>query len=68
MNRFPKDCWGKNCPHFHAVDMSIDDLFCTCDILQEGCDACEEDFCFLLCPLSERPLGGEEDQHGNHRL
>ena len=19
MNRFPKDCWGKNCPHFHAV-------------------------------------------------
>ena len=62
MNRFPKDCWGKNCPHFHAVDMSIDDLFCTCDILQEGCDACEEDFCFLLCPLSERPPEGEEDE------
>ena len=58
MNRFPKDCWGKSCPHFHAVDMSIDDLFCTCDILQEGCDACDEDFCFLLCPLSERPPEG----------
>ena len=39
MNRFPKDCWGKNCPHFHAVDMSIDDLLCACDILQAKCDA-----------------------------
>lgn len=67
MNRFPKDCWGKNCPHFHAVDMSIDDLFCTCDILQEGCDACEEDFCFLLCPLSERPPEGEGEPNGYER-
>ena len=67
MNRFPKDCWGKNCPHFHAVDMSIDDLFCTCDILQEGCDACEEDFCFLLCPLSERPPEGEWEPNGYER-
>ena len=56
MNRFPKDCWGKNCPHFRTVDMSIDDLLCACDILQAKCDACDEDFCFLLCPLSEHPL------------
>ena len=55
MNRFPKDCWGKNCPHFHTVDMSIDDLLCACDILQAECDACDEDFCFLICPLSKRP-------------
>lgn len=61
MNRFPKDCWGKNCPHFHTIDMSIDDLLCACDILQKECDACDEDFCFLLCPLSKRPPeGGEE--------
>ena len=55
MNRFPKDCWGKNCPQFHTVDMSIDDLLCACDILQAECDACDEDFCFLICPLSKRP-------------
>ena len=61
MNRFPKDCWGKNCPHFHTVDMSIDDLLCACDILQAECDACDEDFCFLICPLSKRPPEGEED-------
>lgn len=60
MNRFPKDCWGKNCPHFHTVDMSIDDLLCACDILQAKCDACDEDFCFLICPLSKRPPEGEE--------
>lgn len=53
MNRFPKDCWDKNCPHFHTVDMSIDDLLCTCDILHASCDACDEDFCFLLCPVND---------------
>ena len=61
MSRFPKDCWGKNCPHFHTVDMSIDDLLCACDILRAKCDACDEDFCFLICPLSKRPPEGEED-------
>ena len=61
MNRFPKDCWGKNCPHFHTFDTSIDDLLCACDILQAKCDACDEDFCFLLCPLSERQPEGEKD-------
>lgn len=55
MNRFPKDCWEKNCQHFHVADMSIDDLHCICDILRAGCDACDEDFCFLLCPLDELP-------------
>ena len=32
--RFPKDCWKKNCPHFHTRDLSIDDLVCTCDLLK----------------------------------
>ena len=61
MDGEPEDCWGKNCPHFHTVDMSIVDLLCACDILQKECDACDEDFCFLLCPLSKRPPEGEED-------
>lgn len=63
MNRFPKDCWEKNCPHFHTVDMSIDDLFCACDILQVKCDACDEEFCFLICPQSKRPPEEEEDNN-----
>lgn len=50
MDRFPKDCWKKNCKHFHVTDMSIDDLVCACDILKAECDACDEDFCILLCP------------------
>ena len=50
-DRFPKDCWKKKCPHFHTVDMSIDDLVCTCDLLKMQCDACDEDWSFLLCPL-----------------
>lgn len=50
--RFPKDCWDKQCPHFHVIDMSIDDLLCSCDLLNASCDACDEDFCFLLCPNS----------------
>ena len=45
-DRFPKDCWGKNCPHFHTRDLSIDDLVCTCDLLKIQCDACDEDWCF----------------------
>ena len=61
MNRFPKDCWDKKCPHFHIVDMSIDDLLCACDILKKKCDACDADFCFLVCPLSKRSPEGEED-------
>ena len=47
MDRFPKDCWDKNCEHFHVWDMSIDDLCCACDILEKECDACDEDFCFF---------------------
>ena len=53
MNRFPKDCWGKRCPHFHVWDMSIDDLCCLCDLLGKECDACDEDFSYLRCPKSE---------------
>ena len=33
MSRFPKDCWDKNCEHFHVTDMSVDDLLCACDML-----------------------------------
>ena len=51
VDRFPKDCWNKKCPHFHTVDMSIDDLVCACDVLHMECDAVDEDYCFLLCPL-----------------
>lgn len=52
-NRFPKDCWEKKCPHFKVWDLSIDDLCCACDLLHKSCDACDEDFSFLLCPLTE---------------
>ena len=50
MGRFPKDCWAKNCEHFHVWDMSVDDLLCVCDLLKRECDACNEDFSYLLCP------------------
>lgn len=43
----------KDCPHFHTVDMSIDDLLCSCDVNGMECDACDEDFCFLRCPKGE---------------
>jgi hypothetical protein len=50
--RFPKDCWSKNCcKHFHTWDMSVDDLCCRCTLLKVECDACDENFSFLLCPL-----------------
>ena len=54
MSRFPKDCWNKQCEHFHVIDMSVDDLLCACDLLdKQECDACDEDYCFLTCPLEE---------------
>lgn len=49
--KFPKDCWDKKCPHFHVRDLSIDDLCCTCDLLNASCDACDEDFVHYECPL-----------------
>lgn len=57
MIRFPKDCWNKNCPHFHCWDMSVDDFTCVCDKLKKQVDACDEDFSFLVCP--EPPREGE---------
>lgn len=54
MRRFPKDCWDKGCEHFHVTDMSIDDFLCVCDVLEKECDACDEDFCFLFCPLEDK--------------
>lgn len=62
MNRFPKDCWDKKCDHFHVLDMSVDDLLCWCDVLKVQCDACDEDFCFLLCPLPEPPKEEENER------
>lgn len=54
-DRFPKDCWKKNCPHFKSWDMSIDDYRCRCNLLKIECDACDEAFVFHLCPLPEPP-------------
>ena len=54
-DRFPKDCWGKNCPHFKYWDMSIDDLCCSCDLLKIQCDACDEAFSLYICPLPNEP-------------
>ena len=52
-NRFPKDCWKKKCPHFHTVDLSVDDLVCSCDLLKLKCDACDEMFSLYICPMSD---------------
>lgn len=54
MSRFPKDCWDKNCKHFHVTDMSIDDLLCACDVNGMECDACDEDFSIVRCPLIDK--------------
>ena len=54
MSRFPKDCWDKQCKHFHVTDMSVDDLLCACDAFGYECDACDEDYCHLRCPLAEK--------------
>ena len=54
INRFPKDCWEKKCPHFKVRDLSIDDLCCYCELLKVQCDACDEDFSFYICPSTQR--------------
>ena len=56
-DRFPKDCWKKNCSNFVVRDMSVDDLCCRCTLLQVECDACDEDFSFYPCPLQEQKDG-----------
>lgn len=52
MKRFPKDC-TYTCEHYSEYDLSIDDLVGCCSLLKSKCDLCDEDFCFLLCPLEE---------------
>lgn len=61
-NRFPKDCWGKECSHFHVQDLSIDDLVCYCDILKLRCDACDENFSPYSCPLKGDDNMSEKDK------
>ena len=58
-NYFPKDCWDKNCEHFHTTDMSVGDLLCACDVRGYECDACDEGFCYLRCPLEEKEEEGK---------
>ena len=50
---FPRDCWGKECPFFHAWDMSVDAWTAYCDKLEIQIDACDEDITGRLCPLCE---------------
>jgi len=66
MGRFPKDCWNKNCEHFHVWDMSVDDLCCACDLLKRECDACDEDYSFLICPLEEKREDFQKKSPDNH--
>lgn len=54
INRFPKDCWEKKCPHFKVFDLSIDDLCCYCELLKVQCDTCDEDFSPCICPLTQQ--------------
>ena len=61
-NRFPKNCWDKNCPHFSTYDMNVDDLLCKCDLLKISCDACAEDFSYFMCPLPSDNQQGVEDE------
>lgn len=53
LSLFPKDCWSKKCKHFVVYDMSIDDLCCHCKLLNVSCDACDEYFSNIECPLKE---------------
>ena len=41
--------------------MTLYDILRITRYWQKFC-CCDEDFCFLLCPLSERPPEGEEDK------
>jgi len=49
-DKFPKDCWGKDCVHFHIWDMSIDDYTCICDLLKVQVDDCDRYFDCYPCP------------------
>lgn len=62
MKRFPKDCSEKGCPYCHVFDLSVDDLVISCDILGKSCDACDGDFCFMLCPLDGKKEEPKEDE------
>lgn len=49
---FPRDC-PRDCTHFHAWDMSIDDWTCVCDLLHCQIDVCDEDYQQVRCPLNK---------------
>ena len=53
MKRFPKDC-DKNCEYFSCYDLSVDDLVAVCSLLMGRCDLCEQDYCYVICPLEEK--------------
>ena len=51
--KFPKDC-PRDCPHYHAWDMSVDDWTNACDLLKVQIDDCDMDFKWMYCPLVEQ--------------
>ena len=57
--KFPKDC-TRDCPHYHAWDMSVDDWTNVCDLLKVQIDDCDMDFNWMYCPLKEK-----EEEHDN---
>ena len=61
-DRFPKDCWGKKCPHFKVWDVSVEDLHCECTLLNKRCKGCDEDLCFIDCPLISEPALENKDK------
>ena len=54
--KFPKDC-ERDCPHYHAWDMSVDDWTNACDLLKVQIDDCDMDFNWMYCPLAEQESG-----------
>ncbi len=49
--RFPTGC-TRECPYYHAWDMSIDDWTNYCDLLKVQIDDCDIEYTFRpVCPL-----------------
>ena len=52
MSMFPKDCWEKNCTHFHEMDDDYGHV-CACDVLCVNCLNAEKDWAIVACTLGE---------------
>lgn len=52
-DKFPSDCFKKECVHFKSFDRGLDDIEYLCEAAKMQCGIYDSEFGNYLCPMQQ---------------